>query len=103
MLCQQRLVPPSQPGQSALSLSTKSILPEPLVSTKAMFRYLVLMGSLKKSPSLRLVRSIVYIEYVRYINNNFFNKSRKARYGNVYVILGVLSSRLKKVGGRIPI
>lgn len=105
MLCQQRLVPPSQPGQSALSLSTKSILPEPLVlwSTKAMFRYLVLMGSLKKSPSVRLVRSIVYIEYVRYINNNFFNKSRKARYGNVYVILGVLSSRLKKVEGRIPI
>lgn len=48
-------------------------------------------------------RALVYIEYVRYINNNFFNKSRKARYGNVYVILGVLSSRLKKVGGRIPI
>ena len=66
-----------------------------------MFRYLVLMGSLKKSPSVRSVRSIVYIEYVRYINNNFFNKSRKARYGNVYVILGVLFSRLKKVGGRI--
>ena len=68
-----------------------------------MFRFLVLMGSLEKSPSVCLVRSIVYIEYVRYINNNFFNKSWKARYGNVYVILGVLSSRLKKVGGRIPI
>ena len=51
-------------------------------------------GITKKSPSVRLVRSIMYIEYVRYISNNFFNKGRKARYGNVYVILGVLSSRL---------